>query len=258
VLAALLLGLLFIARGAFFGLIFVVLLLAQSEFYAAARKGGHNPATALGLVAGAVLLAAAYLRGESAAALVIPLFVVFLFVWYLSATPPNPPGRPNVMADIAVTLLGVVYIPLLGSFVALMVKRADGPGVVVATIGATAVYDVLAFAGGSLWGRRPLASAISPHKTLEGFGFATVALVILGTVIAPLLGPWNLAQALVFSLTICVAAPLGDLFESMIKRDLGIKDMGSIFPGHGGALDRIDAILFTAPAAYLSLRVFGL
>jgi phosphatidate cytidylyltransferase len=253
VLAVLLLGLLFIARGAFFGLIFVVLLLAQSEFYAAARKGGHNPATALGLVAGAVLLAAAYLRGESAAALVVPLFVVFLFVWYLSSD-----GRANVMTDIAVTLLGVVYIPLLGSFFALMVKRADGPGVVIATIGATAVYDVLAFAGGSLWGRRPLALAISPNKTLEGFGFATVALVILGTAIAPLLGPWNLAQALVFSLTICVAAPLGDLFESMIKRDLGIKDMGSIFPGHGGALDRIDAILFTGPAAYLSLRVFGL
>lgn len=251
-LAALLLGLLYLGPAPFFGLALVVLVIAQAEFYLAAHRAGYRPATALGLVAGIVLLVGIYVRGEAAAGLVIFLTLLFTFLWYAALEP----GRGR-MGDIAVTMLGVLYIPLLGSFAGLVARRW-GTGAATAMIGAAAVYDVIAYAAGSNLGRRQMAPAISPKKTVEGAAVASVGLLVAGSPLIALLGPWNYPQAAVFALLVCAAAPLGDLVESMVKRDLAVKDMGVVFPGHGGALDRIDAILFTAPAAYLSLRIFGL
>lgn len=252
-LAGLALGLLYASRTAFFGLVLVAALVAQGELYLAARRSGHDPATALGLTAGAVLLAGVFSRGEQAAGLVLFLTVVFSFVWYVAMEP-----RPGLVTDIAVTLLGVVYVPLLAAFLVLLLRRPDGPGVVVAALAGPVVYDVLAYFGGSKWGRRLLAPTLSPKKSREGALIGSAATVGAGAAFFPLLGPWSPAQAAVLALLVCVAAPLGDLFESMLKRSFGVKDMGTLIPGHGGVLDRIDAILFCAPAAYLSLRVFGL
>lgn len=251
-LAGILLGLLYTGPLPFFILAFVVIIVAQAEFYSAARRSGYRPATALGLAAGAVMLVGSFTEGEGAAGLVIFLTLFFSIIWYLAFEP-----KRGLVAELSVTMLGVLYIPLLGSFAALL-ARDRPPGVVVAMIGAAAVYDVFAYAGGATLGRRPIAPAISPRKTIEGAGIATVAMLIIGPPIATLLGPWSYLQGLAFIAMTCVAAPVGDLVESLIKRDLGIKDTGMIFPGHGGALDRIDAILFTAPVTYLSLRLFGL
>jgi phosphatidate cytidylyltransferase len=162
------------------------------------------------------------------------------------------------VADLAVTMLGVAYIPLLASFAAAALSRHDGRGVVLATIGAAAVYDIAAYAGGRLWGRVPLAPRISPGKTREGALVATGGVIVLVAVLAPLIGPWSIPQAALLGAFVAVVAPLGDLFESVLKRGLGLKDMGTLLPGHGGVLDRIDAILFCVPASYLSLRIFGL
>lgn len=252
-LAALAIGALVLGTGPFFALAVVLILIAQGEFYLAVRKAGYDPATALGLVAGLMLLVAAYFRGEAAIPLVLFLTVVFIFVWFMAGG-----SRSNIVISAGVTLLGVAYAPLLGAFAGLILRRPDGRGLMLALIGAAALYDVFAYAGGSRWGRRPLAAAISPRKTVEGALVATAAILVLGTIIVPYLGPWNRAQALLFSALICFFAPVGDLVESMFKRDLGIKDMGALIPGHGGALDRLDAILFCAPAAYLSLKVFGI
>ncbi|MGH2812373.1 MAG: phosphatidate cytidylyltransferase [Actinomycetota bacterium] len=253
-LAALAIGTLILGSGPFFVLAAMMVLIAQGEFYLAARKGGHAPATALGLMAGAVLLFGAYFRGETAVALVLFLTALFAFVWYLAGDLTRP-----VFSSVAITMLGVAYPPLLGVFAALILRRPDdGRGIMLAMIGAAAIYDVLAYAGGSRFGRRALAPTISPRKTAEGAAVASIGVLMLGTLLAPLLGPWSFPQAFVFSALICLGAPVGDLVESLIKRDLGIKDMGGLIPGHGGSLDRLDGILFCAPAAYFSLVIFGI
>jgi len=252
-LGALVVGLLYLGSEAFFGLAVVVIVMAQAEFYRAARGGGHNPAAALGLVAGAVLLLGVFLQGESAAGIVLSLTLAGCFLWYMSLE-----TRTAMVANAGVTMLGVAYIPLLGSYVGLLALRPDGRGVTIVAIGGAAVYDIFAYAGGSKLGRHPMAPSISPNKTWEGAAVATLATVGLLTFAGPRLGPWSMVQAAILGAAIALVAPLGDLVESAIKRDLGIKDMGTIFPGHGGALDRIDAILFTAPTVYLSLKVFGL
>jgi phosphatidate cytidylyltransferase len=257
-LAAAAFGLLAVGPGPFFVLAAVIILGGQAEFYLAARRAGHDPAVPLGLVAGAVLLTGVYLRGERAAGLVLFLTLLFSFIWYLV---PHGDARDDAApaADVAITVLGVAYVPLLGSFVALLARHPEhGRGLVMAMIIATAVYDMAAYAGGSRFGRRKLAPTISPNKSVEGAITATLATVALVSVPASVLGPWSIGQAALFCLLVSVAAPMGDLVESMIKRDFGIKDMGTILPGHGGVLDRIDAMLFVAPATYLSLRVFGL
>ncbi|MEO7804276.1 MAG: phosphatidate cytidylyltransferase [Actinomycetota bacterium] len=259
-LAGAVIGLLFAGPKAFFPLAFVVILVAQAEFYAAARKAGHDPATALGVMSGALLLVGVFTKGASAAGLVVFLTLVFSIVWYMTIE-----RRDGLLTDIALTLFGIVYIPLLGSFAVLLSRACVGPGecppngggLALVMIGAAAFYDIFAFAGGYKFGKTPLAPSISPKKTREGALVATVCTLVLATLVAPLLGPWSPVQALVLGALVCIAAPMGDLVESMIKRDLGLKDIGVIFPGHGGALDRIDAVLFTGPAVYISLLIAG-
>ncbi|MGI8427310.1 MAG: phosphatidate cytidylyltransferase [Actinomycetota bacterium] len=245
-------GLLYIGAEAFFGLAFVLLLVAQGEFYQATRKAGHNPATALGLVSGALLLVGVFFKDESAAGIVLFLTLVFCFIWYKAME-----SKGDLISNIGITMLGVAYVPLLGSFVGLLANRPDGRGVTIVAIGLVALYDTGAYAAGRRFGRKALAPSVSPNKTLEGAAAASVAVVIASTLIAPQLGPWNTLQAGILGCLIALAAPLGDLFESLLKRDLGIKDMGTVIPGHGGALDRIDAMLFVMPVLYFSLILFG-
>lgn len=252
-LAALVVGLLYLGAEPFYGFAFVVILIAQGEFYHAVRKAGYQPATALGLVGGALLLAGVFLRGESAVGIVLFLSSVFCLVWYLAMEP-----KIDIGANVAITMLGVVYIPLLGSFAGLLAKRPDGRGVTIACLGLVIVYDVAAFWGGRRFGKTPLAPSISPNKTREGALIATAATVAAAVAVAPALGPWNPLQAALLGIVVAVAAPAGDLFESSLKRDLGIKDMGRTLPGHGGALDRIDAMLFAFPVCFFSLNLFGL
>jgi phosphatidate cytidylyltransferase len=236
-----------------FGLLLILVLVAQGEFYLAVRKAGHRPATALGLVAGATLLVAAYRRGVGSVPVVLFLTLALAFVWHAWGR-----SKDKALADLAVTILGVAYVPLLASFAAAALSRHDGRAVVLATIGVAAVYDIGAYAGGRKWGRTPLAPRISPGKTREGALIGTAVVIVGSAIFAPLVGPWNVAEAAVLGALICIVAPLGDLFESVLKRDLGLKDMGAILPGHGGVLDRIDAILFSVAASYLSLRLFKL
>lgn len=252
-LAALVVGLLYLGAGPFFGLAFILILIAQGEFYLATRKAGHNPATALGLAAGGLLMIGVYFRGPPAAGVVLFLTLVFCVVWYMAVE-----SRTNLTANVGITILGVLYIPLLGSFAALLASRSDGRGVTIMALAGAALYDVYAYAAGSRFGRHPLAPSISPNKTREGAAIATAGIMITSLLAAPRLGPWSVGQAAFLGLFIAIAAPIGDLFESMLKRDLGVKDMGTLIPGHGGALDRIDAMLFVAPVVYFSLKLFGI
>jgi phosphatidate cytidylyltransferase len=160
--------------------------------------------------------------------------------------------------------MNMAYIPLLASYliVTLELNASDAEALVVAVIGLAFIYDTAAFLVGSVWGgsffTRPLASDISPKKSIEGLiGAALITVIVSMALVPSFVGPFEdkRVESLLLAIVVAAAATIGDLAESLIKRDLGIKDMGSVLPGHGGVLDRIDSLLFVAPAAFLFFRV---
>lgn len=160
------------------------------------------------------------------------------------------PRREDITARMATTLLGVVYLGLPLAILVITRELPDGAGAVVNVLVGVWIFDTASYVGGRLWGRRPIAPLTSPKKTVEG---AAVGLVV-GTFsvwVAGLYMDWISGwQSLALGLVICPAAFLGDLFESVLKRDAGAKDSGRLLLGHGGVLDRFDALLFGAVAAY--------
>ncbi|HYX45188.1 MAG TPA: phosphatidate cytidylyltransferase, partial [Acidimicrobiales bacterium] len=237
---------------AFVFLVAVVLVMAVAEFYQAARSRGHHPATLLGVASTAAIVGAVYWQAFEGFQLVLVLFFVFSFLWYLTGV-----VRARSVVNIAVTALGFLYVGVLGSFAALLLKFPldHGIGLLLGAVIATAAYDIGAFFAGSWAGRTPLAPDISPGKTVEGLVGACFATLAVCLILVSHVDPWNVKRAFLLAIVTMVAAPVGDLCESMLKRDLGIKDMGTILPGHGGILDRIDALLFVVPATYYLVRV---
>jgi len=254
VLAALAVGAIAIGQGPFAVLAGVVVLIAQGEFYFALQKRHYQPATALGLVSGGLVLAAGYYRGESAMLAIAALGVIATFLWYMTVPAQH---RRNVISNIGLTVLGVVWIPLFAGYALTVLSLGDGSSLVLAILGLTVAYDASAFAVGYFWGSRPLAASISPKKSWEGAIGATLVViaVAVGVVASAVDLLDTIPRAVGLAVVVAIFAPLGDLAESLVKRDLGIKDMGSILPGHGGVLDRIDGMLFVLPAAFLYLRL---
>jgi phosphatidate cytidylyltransferase len=156
-----------------------------------------------------------------------------------------------VTISIAVTVFAIVWIAIPFAHAVLLRELPDhGAALLVDVLVATFVADTAAYAGGRLFGRHRLAPALSPNKTLEGLAFGVIG-GTLGFWFAGLYQDWLPGlDALIMGLCIAVLAPLGDLFESMIKRDLRIKDSGTIFGPHGGLLDRLDAVMFTVVGGY--------
>lgn len=233
----------------------VVVMLAAVEYFDALRRVGYRPATALGLVAVAGAVLGTYARGEAAIPLVFALATAFTFLWYLTGV-----IRENPTANVSVTLLGVMWIGVFGSYAALMLREPQHHGI--AFLGACTIlviaYDTFAYVGGVLLGRHKLIPAISPGKTWEGLVVATGATILFGMIVVPFIHPWGIWDGIVLGIVLSCIAPLGDLAESMIKRDLGLKDMGRLLPGHGGVLDRFDALLFALPATYYVVRMLNL
>jgi len=236
-----------------------VVLLAQGELFGVMVKHHRQPATAVGLIAGALMLAAAYFRGESAVLAMFALGVAATFLWFMSG--PST-GRKDVAANIGLTVLNMAWVPLLGSYLLVLLEGESGVSLVLSVIGLTFVYDTAAFLSGSVWGgqffERPLAPTVSPNKSVEGVIVGSLVTVVIAvTIVTSFVDPFETQriEALLLGLVVAGAATFGDLAESLIKRDLGIKDMGSILPGHGGMLDRIDSVLFVAPAAFFLYRI---
>lgn len=258
ILAGVALGSLLIGDGFFALLAAAVVLLAQGELYGVLHKHRLQPATAVGLATGALIIAGAYYKGEGAMLAMFALGVIATFLWYLAVPAAH---RKNLAANMGLTLLGIGYIPLLAGYLLLTLRLPDGDSLVITVIALTLVFDTAAFLGGSVFGgvsiQRPLAPATSPKKSWEGTILATAATVLCAAIAKSFvtsLDDQGLA-AFGLGLAVAVAATCGDLAESLIKRDLGIKDMSSVLPGHGGVLDRIDSLLFVAPVAFLLFRV---
>lgn len=236
-------------------LLAVVLALAVAELFAATRRAGYQPAALLGIAATAAMPLAVYWRGLEAMPLVLFLATAFAMVWFLFGV-----GNESPLLNVGVTVLGVVYVGVFGSFAAMMLDRwgDDGIGILLGGIVAAVAYDVGGLFVGRAAGRSPL-TATSPNKTVEGLVGGMALCVVASTVVTSMWEPWgSWKHGFVLGLCAAVAAPLGDLCESLLKRDLGVKDMGSILPGHGGLLDRFDAMLFVLPVTYEVARLLDL
>ena len=255
---------LLIGEGVFAIVAAVVALVAQGELYGVMVKHHRQPATAVGLVSGALGLAGAYYHGEAGLTSMVSLGLLATFLWYLTVPAPH---RKDLVGNIGLTMLGLVWIPALAGSV-LIILTTFGAEVVVAVIALTFVFDTAAFLIGSVWGgsfvQRPLAPATSPKKSIEGLVGASLITVIVSMAfitsfvdVAPQIFSGARVNAALLGIVVSLAATFGDLAESLIKRDVGVKDMGSVLPGHGGVLDRIDSLLFVAPAALLLLRVIA-
>jgi CDP-diglyceride synthetase len=253
ILAAALLVSVFVAPWLFTIVAGAVVLLGQFELYTTMQRRGFRPAAALGLVVGGLMAAGAYFRGEAAMLTFVGLGLLASFLWVM-ASPPK--GREGAVANVGTTMLGVLYAPFLASFYVLILMNVEsGRSVMLAVLGLTFLYDAAAYFFGSFWGSRALAPTISPKKSWEGLLGATVIVYAIAIAFLPAIGPLSLGSAVGLATVVVLFAPLGDLAESMIKRDLGVKDMGSVLPGHGGILDRIDSALFVGIAAFYFLRV---
>jgi phosphatidate cytidylyltransferase len=233
---------------------------AQGELFGVMTKHHLQPATFVGLVSGQLIVWGAYFRGEAAIPAMFALGLIATSCWFMTVPAQH---RKQVVQNIGVTVLNVAWIALLAAYLVAMLELPDGRELVIAVIALTFVFDTAAFFVGSVWGgsffQRPLAASISPKKSLEGLIGGALVVIVVSVAMLPTgfieLFDGRRVDALLLGVVIAVAATLGDLAESLIKRDLGIKDMGSVLPGHGGVLDRIDSLLFVAPAAYFLFRV---
>jgi phosphatidate cytidylyltransferase len=157
--------------------------------------------------------------------------------------------QPSV-ASLAVTLLGIYWIGFALAHAVLLRGLPHGAGIVFDVLVGTFLGDTGAYLGGRLFGRRPLAPSISPSKTVEGLVVGAL-IAILAVFLAGINQSWMThGQALELGVAVAILGPIGDLFESMIKRDAGAKDAGTLFGAHGGALDRLDGVMFTVVAGY--------
>jgi CDP-diglyceride synthetase len=224
----------------------VVVVAAAAEAYNMTRAPGFRPATLLGLVATVGCVFGAYWKGLGAIPVVTVLLFVGTMLWYVLGV---VEARP--LANAAVTVMVFVWVSVLGSFSAVLLQAPHGKGLFFGAVIVAVAADVFAFVVGRWIGSRPMAPSISPHKTIEGFLGGLVGALIVGAIVGKTVHPWSgMRYGLILGLVIGLIAPVGDLFESMLKRDLGIKDSGTVLGGHGGLLDRFDGILLALPAAY--------
>lgn len=242
-------------------LVAVIIVISAAEAITALNKRSFATPAILALPAVLGLLFGTYFSGLSAYPVVLGLTVLTTLLWYLWVSP-----GPRAALKIGGTLLVVMWVGFLGSFATLMLglgrqmqdidesmKSNPAIGVLIAAVIVTVSHDVGAYFTGRFIGRTPL-SAASPNKTYEGLAGGVVAGIILPVIIVGVFGIApigdSIAKTIVFSALCAGAAPLGDLCQSAIKRDLKVKDMGALLPGHGGVLDRFDAMLFVLPTAY--------
>ncbi|WP_420453215.1 phosphatidate cytidylyltransferase [Ilumatobacter sp.] len=241
-------------------LLFVVAVLAISgvEYFGKVTEKGYRPAVAPGVIAIAASTLAAYWVGPEGMVITIAFAFLVGALGFIAA----PSIEAGPMPNMAITTLGIVWIGLLGSYAGLILDFSNGGGpdgrpwgtdtMVLLAIGVVA-NDVGAYFVGSAFGRTPLRSWISPAKSVEGFLGGTVLTLIVMVIIG--LQDWsdtwsNMGHLLMLGIVISLLAPLGDLIESMFKRNLGIKDFGTVIAGHGGVLDRFDGVLVALPGVY--------
>lgn len=253
VIFGLFLGSLLLGAWWFAGFVILVMVVAVGELYATLRTLGYRPLALFGLLGvllmglGAVQVGPLAIGGWAAA------MAVLTVLFFSLAT------RRQPLENSTVTVLGMVWVGLL-SFAILIEKGPQPVAYILFLVLLVACNDMGAYFVGRSFGKRPLAPEVSPNKTIEGFFGGLIASLVVASILTtfPAWEPIGIARGLALAGVVGVFSPLGDLIESMMKRSIGVKDMGSVLPGHGGMLDRIDSFLLAIPAAYLLMRGFGL
>ncbi len=234
-----------------FALLAAAAFLGLHEFWMLARP--LAPLAAAGYVGALLALVGAKLGGVTwMVGGALTSFVLAFAIKGISAT------RQAPTASISATVMGTFWVGAGLAFL-LLVRDLPAHGRLAALTVLLAVWagDTLAYIGGRLLGRHRMAPNTSPGKTWEGFVFGTIATVFVVFVALYKSHFLTIGESLILGAVLAIAAPLGDLFESMVKRDAGVKDAGALLGGHGGVLDRLDALLFAAPAAFFCIAAFG-
>ncbi len=242
---AAILAIVFIDLGGTAWAVLMILLggLCLTELYRALAR--WKPVAMVGLASLTAMVLAARFGTEHD---VLGVAMATIPVTFLIVIGSDTGGMPTV--SIGGTLLGVFWIGLAFAHAELLRRLPNGGGILIDILVGTFLGDTAAYLGGRLFGRRPLAPKISPHKTWEGL-FCGMLIAILSIFVAGLQQPWlTQSDALLLGVTVAVLGPLGDLLESLVKRDADVKDAGHVFGAHGGALDRLDAVIFTVVAGY--------
>jgi phosphatidate cytidylyltransferase len=250
-LGAVILVPLFTLRACFVGVVSAAVAIGTFEVVRALRRADLAPPL-VPLVAGAVAMpVVAYAAGPGA--LLGALAVTVLVAAAARAVGPAA-GMP---ADLAATIFAAVYVGFAAGFAALLTEPSDGHWRVIAFLGTVVASDVGGYTAGVLsGGRHKLAPTVSPGKSWEGFAGSVLTCVLVAGVLVswPLHG--HVWQGVLLGAAVACTATVGDLGESLLKRDIGIKDMGNLLPGHGGIMDRLDSMLCTAPVAWLLIASF--
>ena len=258
VLAAIVFGIFYMGAIPVAILVTASLALAAGEAFAGFRTVGAHPATILGLTAVVTVCVSVYEKGLGAVGVVTALLVIFSFVWYLSAE-----RMIDDVDGVGATIFVYAWVGVLGSFALLMISPHNFPhkhglAYVLGAVWLTVANDSGALFIGRWLGKRPLSPRLSPNKTIEGTIGGTVLTLLVGIIVLPMLHPWTMTHGLECAVAVAVVVPMGDLFESMFKRTLGVKDLGHLLPGHGGMLDRVDGLLFALPTIYFMTHLLSL
>ena len=251
-LAGLFLGSVAWSPWAFLTFIAVLVVLALFELDKAFRLQGWRPATPVVIGAGMVTVYGAYSHGSDGQTLGLALTLMGSAVWIMLDS-----DRTSATASLAASCLMGMWVPFLASFAALLIARPEGRWAIAAAIALAVTSDISAFAFGSKLGRHKMAPSVSPGKTWEGLAGAIFTTLLVGALITARVPGFDLMSALAVALGASVAATIGDLAESMVKRDLGVKDLGGIIPGHGGIMERADGVIFALPVVHLILLALG-
>jgi phosphatidate cytidylyltransferase len=238
---------------AFVKVLFVVVVAAAMvvALWELGRALAHNGTwlPVIPLYAGAVgMVFGAYFGGTDVLIVVMAATVLTCILWRM------PRGQDGFVRDVTAAVFCIVYLPFLASFVALLLAPNDGVKRVLTFIFVTIASDIGGYCVGVLFGKHPMAPVISPKKSWEGFAGSAVSCMAVGVACIVWLLDDEWWVGIVLGAVVVVAATLGDLAESLIKRDLGIKDMSNILPGHGGIMDRLDSLLATVSVAWLVMH----
>jgi phosphatidate cytidylyltransferase len=250
-LAAIIVPSLFLYRASFAYIVGVIVLYGCYELTKALGGAGIRVSIAPLLAGSVAILIAAWQRGPSGLVLGVLITLVAVLVWRVAD------GAHGYTRDATASGLAVLYVPALAAFAVLLVQPSDGAARVLAFAATVVCSDTGGYATGVLFGKHPLAPVVSKAKTWEGFTGSVLTCSASGILFMTLTFHEAWWKGLLFGLAIAATATVGDLGESMIKRDLDIKDMGSLLPGHGGVMDRLDSMLPCAAVAYLLLSAFA-
>jgi len=247
-LAALVLITLYTVTALFVALVVVAVVIAVYEVCQVLSGRSIDVPVVPLMVGGAAMVVAAYVDGTDALTVALTLTIVAMAAARLVG-----PGEDRLAQDLVVGAFVAVYVPLLAASAVLMVSADDGADRIVIFILAVALSDTGGFAAGVRFGKHPMAPSVSPKKSWEGLAGSVVAATAGSAVAVPLLLDATWWQGALVGLVAVATATTGDLAESLLKRDLGVKDMGHLLPEHGGIMDRLDSLLPTAPVMALVL-----